>query len=109
VDPAGERISLAVQDNAGHSAGTTNLLVPGVMVSNQWHQIAVVFRYEFLLLMLGSNYLGETEGYVPAMFAHTNFDRHFTLWTNSLPYSIINGKTLPAFGGKQKRTGCPSF
>jgi len=43
LDSAGDRLSLVVQDNAGHSAGTTNLVTPSVIVSNQWHQIAVVY------------------------------------------------------------------
>jgi len=67
----------------------------------------VEFRYEFLLLTLGSNYLGETEGYVPVTFAPTNLNRHFTIWTNALPYSIINGKSVPAFGVKKPRNWLP--
>lgn len=67
-----------------------------------------VLRYEFLSLSLGTNDLVTTNGYVPSLFATatgTNFQRHITVWTNSLAYSLTNGKLRPAFGADRKKNG----
>jgi len=64
------------------------------------------FRYEFISLALGTNEFDTASGYVPSMFVATsNNDRHITIWTNSLPYSVIGSKTQPAFGVHQQRNG----
>ena len=65
-----------------------------------------VYRYEFLTLILGAVDLSETQGYLPTMFTAAKIEKHITLWTNSAPYSLIDGKTIPAFATThQRRTG----
>lgn len=56
-----------------------------------------VFEFQFLSLTLGTNDLTETGGYVPSLFADMKVTRNITVWTNSLPYTLLNGKTIPAF------------
>lgn len=60
-------------------------------------------RYEFLSITLGSNDLSNTGGYVPSLFAHTRGERRLTLWTNDRPYSVIQGKIVPAFEMHHRR------
>lgn len=58
------------------------------------------YQYQFVSLNLGTNDLTQTGGYVPSLFADLSLERRITVWTNDKPYSLIQGKLQPAFGGR---------
>lgn len=67
-----------------------------------------IYRFEFLSLKLGTNDLSATGGYAPSLFADTTLQRHVTLWTNDRPYSLVDGKTRPAFRPPAPKLGDPA-
>jgi thiol-disulfide isomerase/thioredoxin len=83
----------------------TNYSLPSAFVVNY---AQTTYRFQFLSLQLGTNDMTETGGYVPSMFADMSLKRHVTLWTNDLPYSQIDGKSMPAFRPPAPKLGEPA-
>ena len=71
-----------------------------------WIIDGTTYRYEFLSLVLGTNDLAQTGGFAPPLFGDVSRVKFVTVWTNSLSWTVRNGKLDPDFiVEKPKRTG----
>jgi len=65
-------------------------------------------RCEFLSLILGTNEVAGTDGYVPSQFADMDLKRIVTVYTNGLGYELRDGKFYPSFRPPPPKLGEPA-
>jgi hypothetical protein len=62
LNPGGDTVSLRVQDNLGNSVSTPNMVIPGGMLSNQWHQIVATYTPSESAIYVDAALLGTGPG-----------------------------------------------